>query len=217
MLHLFNIDICLVSVTSLLGDFGSSQVLHLFIIHLSLSLFSATNLLGDFGSSLALHLFYISLSLSFQPRVCWVVSSCCCWCWWAQRRLQPPSIPKLGLFYAFNICIIVLSLCLSAIVINVSKLGDKGCKVPQGHWQGECVQGPQGHWQGECVQGSQGHRQGEQFLTFCCVFFIISNDCSFGCLIIYMNAIHIGGNDHSFCCSIMNTDAVQMAILFTNT
>ena len=46
----------------------------------------------------------------------------------------PPSaasIPKLGLFYAFNICIIVLSLCLSAIVINVSKLGDKGCKVPK--------------------------------------------------------------------------------------
>ena len=46
----------------------------------------------------------------------------------------PPSaasIPKLGLFYAFNICIIVLSLCLSAIVINVSKLGDKGCKVPR--------------------------------------------------------------------------------------
>ena len=46
----------------------------------------------------------------------------------------PPSaasIPKLGLFYAFNICIIVLSLCLSAIVINVSKLGDKGCKIPK--------------------------------------------------------------------------------------
>ena len=46
----------------------------------------------------------------------------------------PPSaasIPKLGLFYAFNILIIVLSLCLSAIVINVSKLGDKGCRVPK--------------------------------------------------------------------------------------
>ncbi len=49
-------------------------------------------------------------------------------------NVAPPSaaaIPKLGLFYAFNILIIVLSLCLSAIVINVSKLGDKGCRVPR--------------------------------------------------------------------------------------